>query len=458
MPKVRPEQQTSETKPKSAKVLGMPKTLESALHEMNSRAVFIRDWAEVALIPTTAHPQLTVYSRAQFTKSLFANYKIERANVANTWMDWPDRRDATAPAYEPGGPTITPEGNLNTWTPSRIKPIEGDITHWNWYLDHLFRSDPTYRDWFERWLAYPLQHPGTKLHTTCVFWSTQTGTGKSLLGLIMQQLYGEQNAAVVEESELHAQWNPWAEGNQFIMGEEVKGEKGRKIADLLKSMVTRRSVTINRKGIPQYTVRDCANYYFNSNHPEAFYIEESDRRFFVHELGSEKFGADFYRNTFEPWLRSGGYEAILYHLLHKVDLALPVVGGDPYSSKPARFNPGGAAPQTKARKEMIEANHDELEVWMADLKSTPANVLDGNTWTLATAEEMFNLFLVAHPRTKTAQKTFTTQLRRVLKMVRGGNRVSLSNGRRLYLYEIGPDKRFDGMAEAAIASLYESER
>ena len=439
-------------------ILGMPKTLETALHEMNSRAVFIRDFAEVALIPTIDHPQIITYSRNAFTRGLFSNYKVEKASVANVWMDWPERLDVIKPSYEPGEPPITPSGYVNTWVPSKCKPAKGDITHWNWYMDHLFKSDPTYKEWFIRWLAYPLQHPGTKLHTACVFWSTETGTGKSLLGLIMQVLYGEHNAEVVQEGDLHSDWNPWADGNQFIMGEEIKGDKGRKIADLLKSMVTRRTVIVNRKGIPQYTVRDCANYYFNSNHPEAFYIEETDRRFFVHELGGEKFGADFYQTTFEPWLNNGGYEAILYHLLNDVNLQTPVVGGDPRSLKPARFNPGAAAPQSHARKAMIEANHDELEVWMADLASTPANILCGNTWTLATAEELFNLFITAYPRAKTTQKSFTTQLRRILKMARGGNRISLSDGRRLYLYEIGPHRAYEGVAESVLASAYEGER
>jgi hypothetical protein len=44
--------------------------------------------------------------------------------------------------------------------------------------------------------------------------------------------------------------------------------------EIIKDLITQTDVTINKKYIPTYTVKDHANFQFNTNHPDAFYIEE----------------------------------------------------------------------------------------------------------------------------------------------------------------------------------------
>src|ERR1044072_7309831 len=80
---------------------------------------------------------------------------------------------------------------FNVWPGWGCEPKKGDITLWKKLLDHLFTdADKEDRIWFERWLAYPLQHPGTKMYSAAVMHGIYHGTGKSLIGFMMGKIYG----------------------------------------------------------------------------------------------------------------------------------------------------------------------------------------------------------------------------------------------------------------------------
>jgi hypothetical protein len=420
---------------------------------LNSQYVFVRQLAQVVRIPTESHPEIDPYHPTTFVSALEAR----RGILSRRWLSWAGRREVYKLIYAPGQPQIH-EGNLNTWISPQCKAKKGNIDLWNDYLTRIFLLDSTYRDWFESWLAYPIQHPGTKLHTAILFWSEQTGTGKSMLGRIMREIYGPTNYAQINESSLHGQFNHWAAGRQFIMGEEIRGRDAQKHADALKAMITQQTVFVNIKNRAHYELTDCLNYYFTSNHAEAFYLDQHDRRFFVHNIGEERYPAEKYRDEFEPWFyRQGGSEAIRYHL-ETLDLTRSIVGGNPNSSEPRPFNPGSPAPQTSARATMILNNRNEAEEWCAMLAESPGTVLRGLEWTLATASDLWEQFTKANPRTRITRKTFVTYLRRTMPMVRGGNLITLSPGwvDRLYPLRDGVMK-YSGASEETLISSYHSE-
>ena len=421
----------------------MSSTLESALYDLNNRYVYVTQMAQVVRIPTLAHPEIDIYPPTVFTSSL-ERRKIGDHLVSRTWIDWPARRNVYKLCYDPGKDIITPDNNLNTWLPSPCKPRQGDLALFFDYLDRLFALDSTYRDWFIAWLAYPIQFPGTKLNTACIFWSRQTGTGKSMMGRIMCEVYGSTNSTVIKEAELHSQFNHWADGRQFVMIEEIKGANAEKHADALKAMVTQQTVWINKKNKAQYELRDCSNYYFNSNHPDALYLDPNDRRFFVHHIGDKKYPDEKWRNEFKPWAESGGYAAIHHYLKNEVELSKPIIGGRPYSLELHPFSPNAAAPQTAARLEMIANSRSDAETWVDDLIEWPANVLRGNQWTLCTMSELWGLFQQAYPRSPTKRKTFASAVRARRKAVYSDNDLQLSSGIRTKLYCVARNDSDDG--------------
>jgi hypothetical protein len=436
--------------------------LLAALEHLNTRVCVVRALGKVVEYDLTRVAEPNPLSFRSFQYEMYANISSTFPNLASLWVKWKGRKTVSSIVYEPGQPLFFGPNNeyLNTWRPSDLKPKKGDLTIWHQYIDHLFALDPTFRDWFIAWLAYPLQNPGIKLHTACVFWSKETGTGKSTIGYIMEKLYGPHNFKEIEESDLSSIYNHWAVFRSFVMGDEIRGDKAREVANRMKGWITRRTMTVNLKYRAQFDYRDSINYYFTSNHHDAFFLTAQDRRYFVHHVNEVKVSTLMSNRAFNDWLLSGGYSAILHYLLYEVDLSKPIVGGRPDSLDPAPFDPRADAPRTIARQAMIEAGKTEIDVWLEGLLDSDDGTFAGLGWKLATGDDLFAAFNTAFPRANLRYKTFISETKSVLPQVRGGNAVRLKPGtpsKRLYCLP-SCISEYEAYTEASLISVYEHGR
>lgn len=274
----------------------------------------------------------------EFTTSASGNPRREDIAVAKHWLEWTARREVQGITYRPGGARVTEDGWFNGWRAWGVEPSPGDVGPWHELLQFAFRDEPEHRAWFEQWAAYPLQHPGTKLHTAVVMWSPGQGVGKSLIGNTLGKIYGE-NFTALNSALLRGDFNGWFQNRQFILGDEVVGTDKRGEADRLKSIITQDTAWINSKGIPEFEVPDYCNWFMTSNHSNAFFMDHQDRRFAIIRLPSEPLDKEFY-DRFIKWRDcEGGAEALFDYLLKlKLD----------------GFNPTAQAPLTKSKAEMIE--------------------------------------------------------------------------------------------------------
>jgi hypothetical protein len=238
------------------------------------------------------------------------------------------------------------------WKGWGCEPKEGSVQAWHDLLGFLFDGAPKERAWFEKWCAYPIQNPGAKLYASAVLWGPETGTGKSLIGYTLGRIYGD-NFAEIGNADLHASFNEWAVGKQFVLGDEITGSDRRNEADKLKQLITQQKLRINTKFLPTYEVLDCLNYYFTSNHPDAFFIDDQDRRFFIHRVPHIRKERVFYRN-YMVWLNNGGAPALFHYLLN-LDL------GD--------FEAAAPAPVTNSKLEMVDHSRSDIASFVANLTS-----------------------------------------------------------------------------------------
>jgi hypothetical protein len=320
-------------------------------------------------------------SRAQLVDVAYANRTVavvslkgdvRQASAAKEWLTWPCRRSVARLTYAPGEPESLEDGALNLWRGWGVEPIAGDVEPWNELLGYLFRGDAEGRRWFERWCAYPLRHPGAKLYTAVILLSLSHGVGKSLVGLTLGRIYGD-NFSLLGQDELASTFNGWAAGKQFALADEVTGMERRRDADRIKNLVTRDLITINEKFQPQYVLPDRVNYLFTTNHPDAFVLERADRRFFVREVLGAPLEPAFYRR-YDAWLRGAGPAALFYRL-GRLDLAA--------------FDPKAAAPVSEAKAQMVDLSLSDLDGFAGDLATEPDQHLrvDG----VSIARDLFTL-------------------------------------------------------------------
>lgn len=339
-----------------------------SLWEMNAELVYVRDPGIIIDLGRAAK-----VSPRDFTAHAYANRTYTEIRVAKDggttrtqkplaprWLSWPSRHELAGITYRPGSPEITEDHQYNEWKGWGCEPRKGSVAPWRWLLDYLFTGAPKEdRLWFERWCACPIQRPGTKLYSSAVLWGSLHGVGKSLVGECLSRVYGK-NATTVGNEELGGSFNSWQKNKQLIIGEEITGSDVRGAADKLKALITQHVTRINEKYQPAYTVPDVTNYLFNSNHPDSFFLEDSDRRFFVHQITVPPAPFEKYRAV-DEWLRSpDGPPALLHHLMH-----LPL--GD--------FDARARAHRTASREAMILDNKSELGIWVSELLASPEVVL-----------------------------------------------------------------------------------
>ena len=229
-------------------------------------------------------------------------------------------------------------------------------------LDHLFEdTDPAARKWFEQWCAYPLQHAGAKLATAAVFWGIDQGSGKTLIGHTLMKIYGAHGSEITD-TEIEDDRFDWAENKQFILADDITASNSRKLANRLKTMITQKTLKINQKYIPRYHVPDCINYYFTSNDPDAFILDDGDRRYFIHEVRSGKLPVEL-RNRFIEWRDSKeGIQALFYYLL---------------SLDTSDFDPQAEALHTSAKEAMVHVTKSDLGSWVRDVKDNVVKLKQG---------------------------------------------------------------------------------
>lgn len=306
--------------------------------------------------------------------------KRNEVRVASEWLKWASRLDVERITYQPGQPKITKDQEYNTWYGWGCEPKPGSVKPWTELLDLLFGDQQESRRWFEQWLAYPLQQPGTKLFTSAVLWGPETGTGKSLIGYTMGEIYSR-NFGEIGNQELHASFNEWAINKQFILGDEISGSDKRQEADKLKALITQRQLRINMKNLPTYVVPDCVNYYFTSNHPDAFFLSDADRRFFIHRTAPvERREREFYRD-YVTWLQGEGREALFSYFL-----SLDTTG----------FDPAAPAPSTASKLELVDHGRSDLGSWIAYFMANMDLELARLAEYLSTKPEKLDLVLNTH--------------------------------------------------------------
>lgn len=350
------------------------------LYELNEEVLVVQNPGFVYRPTDDVAMTASDFKTLQYAHWQYIDYsdpdKPKKVGAASAWLEWNHRATVKRLTFAPGEPHITKDLCLNVWKGWGAEPQKGDVKPWLTLLGHLFGADKDSRKWFEQWLAYPLQHPGTKLRNAVVMWGRKTGTGKSLVGYTIGKIYGASFAEISDEELEPKTFNHWAVHKQFVMADDITGQSNRKLANRLKVMITRERLEVSLKYVKEYYIRDCINYYFTSNDPDAFYLDDNDRRYFVHEVQAGRLPAEFY-SAYDVWKDSKeGIAALMHHLL-TVDLT--------------GFNPFAEPPVTRGKREMIKLVKTDLENWLDEVKQEPDAYikLPGD---LVTPEELITLY------------------------------------------------------------------
>lgn len=332
-----------------------------ALHELSELVAYVKDPGIIVVLADGQKMRSTdftghAYSNRHYmerTTLADGTEKQVKKKAAQSWLEWEQRLELGKMTYAPGQDRFV-GGNYNTWPGWGCEPRKGTVKPWADLLDRLFDGHKEERRWFERWLALPLQRPGSKMFSSALLWGVGEGTGKSLVGKTLGRIYGK-NYALINDTDLQDGSNAWAQNKQFVLGDDVTGHENRKHAEKLKVIITQELIRINEKYIPAFNAPDLINYLFTSNRPDAFFLDDNNRRNFIWEVACGAMTKEQVREYFE-WLEGDGRSFLFDHLL-RLDL------GDMEAADPAM--------KTFSLDAMVDDSQSALGRWCRDLVREP---------------------------------------------------------------------------------------
>lgn len=238
--------------------------------------------------------------------------------LVKQWLAHPYRRmvDEEAVVFDPADvDRRTPKINLFTGFEMQPDP-HGRCSL---LLEHLFKlcgERERLFDWVLKWIALPLQRPGTKMHTAIVMYGAE-GTGKNLFWSAVLAIYGRWGV-LIGQAELESSFNGWESAKLFMVADEVvpRNEMSH-MKSRLKQLITSDRVMVNEKNLPLREERNCMNGVFLSNESQPLLLDRGDRRYCG--IRCDEVQSFQYFEALGREIESGGAEAF-YHYLLSYDL------------------------------------------------------------------------------------------------------------------------------------------
>lgn len=267
------------------------------------------------------------------------------------WMESPAKRIVRQAevGFDPSGEDTRLKCNM--WGGWPRLPAPGDCECLLELLHHLCKrernADEVYQ-WVLRWLAYPIQYPGTKMKTALVFHGPQ-GSGKNMFFEAVMDIYGEYGR-IIDQAAVEDKFNDWASRKLFLIADEVVARAELfHIKNKLKGLVTGDTIRINPKNVGAYEERNHVNMVFLSNEVMPAVLERDDRRYLV-VWTPPKLDPGFYEQV-RIEIANGGIAA-LHHYLKQLPL------GD--------LKPWTMPPLTEAKRDLIDASMGSSERFCRD--------------------------------------------------------------------------------------------
>lgn len=212
-------------------------------------------------------------------------------------------------------------------------------------------------EWILRWLAYPIQHPGAKMHTAIVVHGPQ-GTGKSRFFEAYAKIFGDYSI-VINQGAIEDKFNSdWSERKLFVLADEIVARSDMyHLKNQLKNFITGEWVRVNPKNVAAHRERNHMNIVFTSNERMPVVLEDDDRRHCV-VWTPPKMNEVFYTEVNDE-IANGGIEALHQYLL-ELDLG--------------NFKPWTKPPMTAAKQNLITLSLGSDEIF---LREWQAGHIDG---------------------------------------------------------------------------------
>ncbi len=296
---------------------------EAAVDELNKKHAIVHS-DQTYVLTEKIHPLFGgIDFSLESTQSLRTYYEDEVVTMPNgkprskadIWLKSSKRRKYNGIIFDPThiGPI---KDQYNIWRGFTKQPHKGDCSlYWEHIKNNICGKDEQAYLFVRKWLAHVFQQPD-QVHTALVICGSQ-GVGKNSFVEPLGILLGSHYVALSNISELISNFNFHLKNAVLIHANEAFWGGNRKDIGTLKAMITDKSCLIEGKGKDRIMVINYKHVIISSNEDWPVHLDPDDRRFYVLHVSEDHKEDTVYFGAIQEQLDDGGYEALLYDLLHE---------------------------------------------------------------------------------------------------------------------------------------------
>lgn len=218
-------------------------------------------------------------------------------------------------------PLPTPATTLNLYSPSPIRPAQGDwkVIH-EFLLETICDGNSGLFSYLLQYMAHMLQKPEEKPGVMLVMLGGQ-GTGKGTFFALIQTLWPRTTLPVSDVEHIIGTFNVPLEQTFAVCLDEAIFSGDRKSQDRLKSMITEPRITIEAKYQPRRTIESFHRFFAASNHDHFARVESDDRRFVFIRVSTSRQNDHAYFDALHTAFANPAVIAAMAHDLLAMDLS-----------------------------------------------------------------------------------------------------------------------------------------
>ena len=241
---------------------------------------------------------------------------------------------------------------LNLWRGFGVKAVKGNCSKFlDFMRDIICSGNEEHFDYLRKREAFIVQRR-TRSEIALAMQTKEEGCGKGFYERTLGRLLGHHAMQIGNADHITGKFNPHLETLLRVTADEALFVGDPKHRNALFGLITEPTLTIEPKGCGVYTANSYLNVTILSNSDHFIPVSDTARRFFVPTVSAARRGDHDYFAGLQAELDNGGYEALLHHLLHEVDLS--------------GFNVR-AVPQTDALRKQRDQSLPPLEAWWCEL-------------------------------------------------------------------------------------------
>lgn len=156
-------------------------------------------------------------------------------------------------------------------------------------------DDPVRFDFLMKCLAFPIQHPGKRIHIGVILVSEE-GLGKDTFGQLFLRPFGR-HGIMLSQIDLEDRFNPHMENILACIFQELGASRQtslHSLKNLVKQLITSDTIRLNPKQVNGRMVPNLASFMFFTNEVLPFLLGHQGRRFLVLRLKTKK-PKEFYK-------------------------------------------------------------------------------------------------------------------------------------------------------------------